>query len=82
MVSRKVTRTNWPGHSLWSVFGKVPFSLMVPVVMSTALSTKVSDADLFRDPASSCGRTRTGSLPTAMYVLIAASCASGTAKVT
>jgi len=42
VVSRRVTRTNCPGHSLRSEFGNVPFSLIVPVVMSTELSMKVS----------------------------------------
>ena len=37
-----MTRANWPGHSRRSGLSNVAFSLIVSVVMSTALSTKVS----------------------------------------
>ena len=61
----------------------VPFSLIVPVVGSTELSTNVSVPVCSGAPGSSCGFDRTGSLaPSPIYRLIAASCASGTEKVT
>src|ERR1022692_3081497 len=82
VVSRRVTRTNWPGHNLWLVLGNVPFSLMVPVVISTVLSTKVRVPRSSSAVSASCGRERTLRLPRAMYFLMAGNWASGTEKVT
>ena len=40
-ASRSRIVENWPGHSRWSEFSNVAFSLIVPVVLSTVLSTNV-----------------------------------------
>ena len=43
--SLRLTVTNWPGHKALSLLVKRARSLMVPVVASTALSTKISAPD-------------------------------------
>ncbi len=63
-VSVSSTLANWPGHRRRSSLPKVAFSRIVPVVWSTALSTKVTT------PRSGCGspagKARTSSGPAAM----------------
>ena len=60
--SRSRTLTNSPGQSAPSVFGKLPLSRIVPVVVSTALSTNASV------PFARRSRRRSGAAITAIVV--------------
>src|SRR5581483_1616718 len=79
--SRKVTLTNWPGHRRRSAFANVPFRRIIPVVLSTVLSTNVSLPDT--GLASSLGTTAvTGTGPEDIWRLISGRSCSGTPKLT
>ena len=72
-----VTLTYWPGQSRMSALAKRAFSRMVPVWVSTALSTKTSSPSA-GGPGSPSARTRTtGGVGSAMAALIVAQPALG-----
>ena len=76
----RVTLANWPGHSRFSVLGKLALRRTVPVVGSMALSTKVTTPRSgFFSPE---GKASTLSDPACMYFLISPSCCWGTVKET